>query len=248
MAMLYPLRMYKDLNGNNIVNCNPMPTMLHSGRIYQDPRNRQQIYVNFGWGFKGGQRYPEFETWMTEFVSASEYEQILGVLQQEMETVPYDAQEDERLFRLLRLAHTCPCVCLCTCHYVIQECREQQKFAAELLERANSKIKVVNSSVTLQYVIDFNEHSGLWTDSRNKDLMSECFRVMRSGGPPLGLNLVFNAPRALQWPPQGQAVTPQQNEMIAPQVLGSVSVNRFCPSCGTQVAGFKFCAQCGAQQ
>ena len=62
-----------EVKGNWIAKMDRM-NMTYSGRIYLDPRNMKDIYINIGWMNKDKQMYPPYEQWLAPYVTQEKYQ------------------------------------------------------------------------------------------------------------------------------------------------------------------------------
>ena len=48
--------------------------MTYCGRIYLDPLNKRDIYINIGWMNKDTQMFPPYEQWLAPYVTQEKYQ------------------------------------------------------------------------------------------------------------------------------------------------------------------------------
>jgi len=222
------------------MNMNPNMTMCD--RIYQNPSNRTEIWINIGWSTPGFTRYPAWEPWMGQFVSQDDYSKLINVCVEGFKDPPFDHQ---RVACAMCCTLMCPCACICTGPYLWHI--KQQVDAMNTSIGENLTATGVTGA-RLDMVQAAGAHGGQWVDHRGTELLLPSGEGgTRLGGPPLGYNLVINTKAQLAWPPQQVVAAPVQAAMVAPATVGNTAAANFCASCGKQREGNgKFCTGCGA--
>jgi len=110
------------------MNMNPNMTMCD--RIYQNPSNRTEIWINIGWSTPGFTRYPAWEPWMGQFVSQDDYSKLVNVCVVECSKDP-PVNEN-----LANGAAMCFIMCRCLCIFTVPsllcvQCYVQQQENAQ---------------------------------------------------------------------------------------------------------------------
>ena len=73
--------------------------MTHCGRIYINPLNKREIYINIGNMFEGKQLYPSYEPWLSAFITEGQYNEMIDALKRQFADAPCKSQ--------------CPMICTC---------------------------------------------------------------------------------------------------------------------------------------
>jgi len=235
--------------------------MTHCGRIYQNPMQRNEIYLNVGWSVADKQVYPQYEDWFAAHgLSETQYDEVVARLQG---VFAQNGFSKGTVWCCMRN----PCVCCCTCgiNICVMKCLANglDKKLAEAI-KAVCKSAEIKLSIRLELVQVSGQHSGSWLDSRGQHLLSMDGQVV---GPPMGHNLVIELRNKQQWPPaQHSGTNPPGQQEIVCQACGASSpaeskfchscekapgdvckecgapcpaTNKFCPSCGAEVQGFR---------
>jgi len=163
--------------------------MSYCGRMYQNPRNRTEIWINVGWNTKGAQKYPAYEPGLSEHISKDVYDEIIYEVRKEFENTPFSACGGGLAFGMCAMAtcfFTCG-ICFCPCLYL---CCAVRAFTS----RVNNTMEDVGqrTGLNIQYRLIEAAQEARWMDSRGKIL---------NIGPPLGGNVVITLPVAISWPP-----------------------------------------------
>eukprot|EP00439_Symbiodinium_sp_Y106_P053609 s599_g7.t1 len=177
--------------------------MTASGRIYQNPANPRELWFNLGWYIKDKYKFPSYEGWMGEFISAADYNKVVQDLQDELNgsTVTQTKdQVDQSAVGccLITLCLACP---VCTCVVLCYDCGLKSLKGKLTSKLENSGIKQ-DMRIEFVKVDDFFKKGDVWKDHASKTLQlrkkgGEQFQ----GGPPPGCNLVITTKQPISWPP-----------------------------------------------
>jgi len=177
--------------------------MEYCGRMYLNPSNRSQIWINIGWNTKGSQRYPVYHPGLSAYFSNDCFNEIIYEAQKEFENVPFDGV-GMGLIAMGACLFSCG-ICFCPCVYL---CCKVKAFG----RRVNHTMESVGLrySLRVQYRLVESAATGgyQWLDSNGKPI---------SIGPPLGCNIIITLPAKIpttRWPPR--AAIPMQ-PVVAPQ-------------------------------
>ena len=181
-----------------------MANMTYCGRIYLDPRNKRDIYINIGWIVKDKQVYPPYEQWLAPYVTQDKYHEWIEELQKVFAESPFGS-EYVGMCAMMLCALTSG-VCFCPCVYLKIKSDSFKK------EVQDAFAKFSDGQARLEHTENGGPQNGMWTDSKGQTLMLGGGKYgPRPGGPPLGFNIIINLPTPIQWPPTVQ---------MAPQPMG----------------------------
>ena len=177
-----------------------MSNMTYCGRIYLDPRNKRDIYINIGWIAKEKQIYPPYEQWLAPYVTQEKYHEWIDELQKVFADSPFESKNAGMCAIILCLFSIG--VCFCPCLYL------KIKADSFKMEVQDSFAKVSGGQERIEFAETGGSQNGMWTDSKGQTLL---LNGTQPGGPPLGFNIIINLASPIQWPPTVQ---------MAPQPMG----------------------------
>ena len=185
----------------------PWRSLLHAGRIYQNPNNRHELWVNIGWAHQSSQVTPEYQSWLQPHVSRKTFHNLTNFLVEQLDR-PHEQKCDG-----------CACVlCVVTagcCFYPLFHLRrKEKKFESTLMDRFVHATSEVKENVSLRNVPHSTLSGDLWLDSYGQALMIENTKNRAGpGGPPAGFSLVFTVQEIIQWPPEVTVKTMERNNV-----------------------------------
>jgi len=199
--------------------------MFDSGRIYQNPRNRRQIWINVGWHHTGFQRYPGWDLRLSKHFSRQAFFQIINEVREEFRNPPCSTCGSN--FELLQIADI---ACLytagvCFCPWVIKKC-----IVKNFSSRVDRTLELVGSRLGLNvsyHYITSASYRG-WKDINGNG-------TGHGFGPPLGCNIIITLPNAIQWPPRNTAAAalPVTRPLTASTPLAATPLNGTRPQTHT---------------
>ena len=176
--------------------------MTYAGRIYQNPTEKQEIWFNIGWNSHNNQRYPDYESWLSPYLTSDEYKQIINAARVEFDDLPFGGYGP--------CAAVCS-FCLCSMTFGICFCpilllkRSENEFRKRVEEAIINVGNSLSVHVKLKLTQAAGGFGGIWLDSSGLQLI-----VGGSpGGPPLGYNILLKLPTSIQWPPSQIVVNSQ---------------------------------------
>lgn len=252
----------------------PKPNMSFCGRAYQNPDNKQEIWLNVGWNLHGQQRYPPFEQELESQIPEQEYKQLMEVLHTVFRTAPYAEPELPVLTMYL-----CMCtfgICWCPCCYLK---KQVSRFNDTLGLTVQELCRNMSFSARLE-ICEGGEYGGAWTDAKGDPLMVPGKNATHPGGPPWGYNIVLtvngvppkwpphhdhhhglrHTSKDVQMPPTAQHMShhhshgkkphPPAVEVVGmpmpPNVVALDDEDVVCQKCGISLeAEHRFCPSCG---
>lgn len=206
-----------------------MADMTYSGRIYQNPIDRREIWVNVGWNAKGAQLWPLYEPGLAEYCSEAQWNKIIEAMKKEFENAPFH-HVCEGWCAMALCCGTCG-ILFCPCVYI----KVKSDQFAQRLRKAVAEVSGDHPhGVRLELTESASTAGAQWLDSNSQ---------VSNVSPPLGWNLILKSKEPQLWPPAKahiQARAPIQAEMIG---------GKFCTKCGTNLdASAAFCSKCGTRQ
>ena len=249
-----------------------MANMTYCGRIYLDPRNKRDVYINVGWVVKDKQIYPPYEQWLAPYVTEQKYNEWIVELQKVFATSPIES-ENAAVFAMMCCAITAGAL-FCPCLYFMYLSRSFQREIQDAFK------KVSGDTARIKLTEYAGPSGGMWVDSKGQMLMLGGGKQgARPGGPPLGFNIIISLPSPIEWPPTVQlapgptylppitgyaapptgfappptgyaphyAPPPARTAVVTPAVVEQPRGLNVC-SCGNaSVADAKFCSKCGKE-
>jgi len=221
-----------------------------AARMYLNPDNPNQIWINIGFIQRNAQRYPAYEPFLAPYVSQDQFNQLMAVLCKEFEDPPFDGAGGPMCAYICCMSTFC--ICFCPLLYVWRKAKLFNERVLNAIEN-NGKHIGVNATFLVSEIAmpNYDPARGNWVDSKGQPLLIRQGNKRRGygyvpGGPPLGANLILNLPAPVSWPPTMMTV----NTMQPPGAITTVQPGRgagpFCSSCGTEIGEANFCASCGA--
>ena len=58
------------------------------GRVYQNPDDRHEIWINIGWELSGTQICPEYQPWMSAHITRTTWDRLVGLLMDALDGNP----------------------------------------------------------------------------------------------------------------------------------------------------------------
>ncbi|CAE7557434.1 unnamed protein product [Symbiodinium necroappetens] len=180
--------------------------MSASGRIYQNPDNPRELWFNLGWYIKDKYKFPSYEGWMGEFVSADDYNNVVKGLQDELNgstVTETKDQVDQSAVGccLITLCLACP---VCTCKVLCYDCglKSLKGKLTSRLEKSG-----IQQDMRIEFVkVHDGKKGNVWKDTWSTPLqLKKNGEPPCEGGPPPGCNLVIITKQPILWPPQKES-------------------------------------------
>ena len=175
-----------------------LQSMTYCGRMYQNPNNRKEIWVNCGWNRQDAQRYPDYEPCLAPHVTRDSYNKLMNAVKKEFEAPPEDVAWGP--LRAMRC-------CICTLGLCIFPCLFINLMPDEFKKRVKETVKNLGESIGVNARFELKEHAGIygdhWMDSKGIPLtiVGKHGHPSYLGGPPIGYNIILTLPQSVQWPP-----------------------------------------------
>jgi hypothetical protein len=178
----------------------------NAGRIFQNPKNRRELWGHLGFNIKGQQIYPPWEPALGTQFSESDYNKIMDAMKAEFENPPFEGSCGPMCALQL-----CVCSCgLCFCPMLYMKMK---------VSKFNEGLFAIPGTLNISgFRIEMSEmadpQAGNWVDSKGQG----CLLHGRPLGPPLGYNVIFTFQDEVNpWPPAAVSAP-------VPQVMGQVVV------------------------
>jgi len=201
--------------------------MTHCGRIYVNPMNKREIFINVGHLFKGCQIYPSYEPWLAPFIKEDQYRTLINVLEREFEKTPFDTK-----------CPTCCSLMLCWSgamtvgagsilgippffyirHRINSFTQDMEGAVRNVIQEINAnvvdvKVAHLQNDTHLQCFVHpsatfcnccvtqpIGSHNGRWKDSKGEPLMYPVSsRLTVQGGPPPGYSVVLTVSTEIEF-------------------------------------------------
>jgi hypothetical protein len=181
-----------------------------AGRIFQNPKNRRELWGHIGFNIKGQQIYPPWEPALGTQFSESDYNKIMDAMKAEFENPPFEGSCGPMC--ALQLC-VCSCgLCFCPMLYIKQK-----------VSKFNEGLFAIPGTMNIPgFRIEMTEMAdpqpGNWVDSKGQPLLHPQGKhgAMMPLGPPLGYNVIFTFQDEVNpWPPAALSAP-------VPQVMGQV--------------------------
>ena len=144
-----------------------------------------------------GLKYPQYEQWLTPYVTEQKYNEWIEELKNVFENSP-DWSYWEQWCSVMICILTAGVVS-CPCFYIQHLGRSFKRVVQDAFH------KVSGDGVQMKFVKFPRYENGQWIDSKGQTLMLRSVggsgRYPRPGGPPLGFNIIISLPSAIEWPP-----------------------------------------------
>ena len=176
--------------------------MTYAGRIYQNPTKKEEIWFNIGWNSQNNQRYPDYESWLSPYITIDAYKLVINAVKEEFDNLPFGGNGP-----CLAICSFCLCsmtlgVCFCP---LLMLKKGENEFRTRVEEAILNVGKSLGVDIKLKVTQAAGGFGGIWMDSSGLQLF-----VGRSpGGPPLGYNIILKLPTPVQWPPSKNIVNSQ---------------------------------------
>ena len=137
----------------------------YAGRIFLNPMNKKELYINVGMLFQGSQIYPKYEQWMIPYVSEDIFNSWMSVLKEKLDESPF-SNANHALCSLI----VCMCtfgICFCPCVYFRLK---GKAFNQSVMEHFTKAVEGSSVDVKVHYE-ERGNISALWVDSKNQACM-----------------------------------------------------------------------------
>jgi hypothetical protein len=176
-----------------------MQNMTYCGRIFQNPANHNELYINIGWNTPGAQIYPPYHEGMASFLPQAQYEALIHAAKLQFEIPPVRPD-----CLVTSIFCCCPLDNLTNTYFKIKVTAFNKNASAAIAAAAAQ----AGCSAKLDMVELATGSGGSWVDQNGSQLLVGHRNV--PGGPPLGYNIVVNlASPPSYWPlSQGTQLAP----------------------------------------